>query len=436
MSEFARQINSDPAWLGQQLRTSLPAAHRALLDATSAQAAALDLQLYLVGGMVRDLLLQRANSDLDFAVEGDAQAVATAVAVSLTPAAKVIRHPQFGTAALEWQPGLGQPPAEADYATTRRETYAQPAALPTVSFASLADDLARRDFTINAFALRLPDLTLIDLHGGLADLRAGLLRVLHAGSFVDDPTRIFRAVRYAVRLDFGLAAETLADLQAAVAGGMIARLSPDRLRHELAKVLHEPTASAMLLRLNDLGVLTAIHPGLALSLNSRAALVRLAVLGGDELAYYAAICVDLLAADPAQVGEVAARLNLPPGTRADLHALGLLRASVPGLELLACTTPQPRSTVYWALQGYSSAALRAYALLSPEHETVTLYLNDLSKSKLLLTGDDLARLGLPPGPAYKPIQRELLRAQLDGEIVSRVQAELLASKLIGAQVDR
>ena len=214
------------------------------------------LAVYLVGGPVRDVLMGLSIKDLDFVVEGDGPEVARGLAEEL--GGEVLVHSRFGTATLV----LGE--NRIDVVTARRETYPQPAALPIVSPGDISDDLGRRDFSINALALNLGESRpqVLDKHGGLDDIRRGLVRTLHPNSFVDDPTRIFRAVRYEQRLDFRIEAETLAQLHRATAQGYLASLTGDRLRHELERILQEDRPESPLRRLGQLGILAAIHPSL------------------------------------------------------------------------------------------------------------------------------------------------------------------------------
>ena len=189
-------------------------------------------KLYLVGGVVRDLLLGRENFDLDLVVEGDAIALAQELAEARQ--CKLVTHQRFGTAKLTWDGG------SADLATARSETYAKACALPTVNPSTIRDDLLRRDFTINAMAVALtPDLygQLLDLYGGLSDLEGKLVRVLHGKSFIDDATRIWRAIRYEQRLSFHLESETLELVKRDA--GYLKKVSGDRIRHELELILKE-----------------------------------------------------------------------------------------------------------------------------------------------------------------------------------------------------
>ena len=194
-------------------------------------------RVHLVGGAVRDLLLRRPVRDLDLVLEGDASQFAAALASRLAAKAVVV-HARFGTATLELPDGV-----RLDVAATRRESYAYPGALPTVSLgASLEEDLARRDFTIHAIALELSSRrrSLRDPFGGRADLARRRLRFLHPASPTDDPTRAFRAVRYANRLGFSLAPEARREVAAALAIGAFDAVSGDRLRRELELLLAEP----------------------------------------------------------------------------------------------------------------------------------------------------------------------------------------------------
>ncbi len=195
--------------------------------------------VYVVGGAVRDVLLGRGPHELDFVVEGDAVAVARRAAERL--GGRVTVHERFGTATVEASD------ATFDLAGARRERYERPGALPDVELgASLAEDLARRDFTVNAIALHLADGELTYYDGAREDLEAGVLRVLHDGSFRDDPTRLLRLARYAARLSFSADARTDQLAAEAVADGAIDTVTGSRLGAELRLLLGEPQPSALL----------------------------------------------------------------------------------------------------------------------------------------------------------------------------------------------
>ncbi len=190
------------------------------------------MQLYLVGGVVRDLLLERLNTDLDFVVEGDGIKLAEEIASLIH--AKITTHPRFGTATIKWEK------RSADFTTARSEIYARPGALPKVTFSSIKDDLARRDFTINAMAVAISPGRfgeLIDPFDGRTDLEKNRVCVLHDKSFTDDATRIWRAVRYEQRLDFRIEPVTTLLIERDL--NMLKTVSGDRIRHELELVLKE-----------------------------------------------------------------------------------------------------------------------------------------------------------------------------------------------------
>ncbi len=224
-------------------------------------AEALGFGLAMVGGAVRDLLLERPVHDVDLVVEGDAARLARAVEAQL--GGKVVVHGAFGTA--KWAPPDGTPTI--DLASARAEVYAGRATLPEVVHAGLDQDLFRRDFTVNAMAVSVdpPGLGVLrDPYGGLADLRSGTLRVLHGLSFHDDPTRALRAVRFAARFDFRLAEDTHALIRAALRSGAFRTLGIERLGAELDRILSEPEAPVALRRLRDWGLASVVHDKLVI----------------------------------------------------------------------------------------------------------------------------------------------------------------------------
>ncbi len=228
---------------------------------------------YLVGGALRDLLRGADAVDLDVAVEGDAPAAARELAARLE--GEAVEHERFGTAIVHAE-GI-----VLDLATTRRERYPRPGALPEVEPASLVEDLARRDFTVNAMAAALAPVELGQLHdphGGVPDLDAGVVRALHYRSFIDDPTRLLRAVRYEVRLGFAMDPDTEELAREAVAGGALSTVSGPRVRDELLGLLGEPDPAAGAERLRMLGIDRGLHPALGASPD----LVAGAVLGAGR----------------------------------------------------------------------------------------------------------------------------------------------------------
>ncbi len=254
--------------LSERMRTILPAAEWELLRQVARAADKLNLPLYVVGGLPRDILLGRASKDFDLVVEGRAEQLARSLAAE--HGGRVLVHRTFSTAKWEVpapKAGRGASPGAVDaldFITARSETYKHPGALPTVTPGTIADDLRRRDFTINAIAIRLDGPhsgEVRDDLSGRSDLERGIVRVLHPASFVDDPTRMYRAVRYEQRYGFRIAEDTLALIPEARAG--IGALTAQRIRHELDLVLDEERVDAMLARLAELDLLRPIHPALS-----------------------------------------------------------------------------------------------------------------------------------------------------------------------------
>ena len=368
------------------------------------------MPLYLVGGPVRDALMELPVHDLDFVVEGDAPSLACEVATEL--GGDVVIHYAFGTASVN----LG--PDRMDIVTARRETYPHPGALPLVHSGTISDDLARRDFSINAMAVPLGAGRegLLDPHGGMADLKAGVVRALHPGSFVDDPTRIFRAAKYEQRLGFLIAPETLLWMKEAVASGHIRSLTSDRVRHEIEHILDETSPGPPLLRLAEIGVLSQ----LALGLSSLSAVERLTSTTDDAtpMMYLAALAYPLA---PAQVEILTGRLNMPNSwvrVARDAVALREMEGELasPGIS---------NSRVAHLLLGKSEDAIRATALVSHSPVIAQLMEDFLVELRLLfpkLDGNDMLALGVPPGPCVGRMLRELADAKLDG-LVNTVEDE-------------
>ena len=421
---FARPLTlrMNPNETRARIEKNLPPQRRDLLSHIRRMAEAKGLPVYLVGGFVRDFLLGLTPDDFDFAVEGNAPAFARAVAHDL--GGEVMAHAPFGTAT--W---LGPEGLAIDFATARTETYAQPATLPEVTpGTSIVADLRRRDFTINAMALRVDGEhfgELLDPHGGQSDLAARVVRVLHPGSFVDDPTRLFRAVRYEMRLGFAIAPDTLALIPEARAA--LAALTGDRVRHEFELIFREPRAVAMLARLARLEVLSQVH--LALRWGEReaaqaatipalpAAEWQLAAPPEPQALYFALM---LGAASPVEVTSALARLN--PN-----HAVA--RAVVEAVHLRVTWT-RPSEAVAILDELSELGVVAAYVL----HEGARAALNDyLAHWRFVhpeTTGDDLIAHSLTPGPQFRRLLWQLRAAWLDGVISDAAGEETLLLQLL------
>ena len=364
---------------------------------------------YLVGGAVRDLLRGAAATDIDIAVEGDARSVARAVAQRLGSDAR--EYERFGTATVE------TPSTPYNFATTRKETYDEPGALPRVAPAPLADDLRRRDFSINAMAVGLTgdDLGhLYDPTGGLADMESGLVRVLHDRSFLDDPTRLLRAVRYAVRLGFALDPETERLAREAAAADALSTVSGARIRDELMDLLGELDAAARIKRMRELEIHTALHP----ELDPDPDLVASAALGATAIGADRAI-----AALAALTEEAPEKLDLWLG---DLHLAAeerdaAARAARAAPKIAAALREREHSpSELRGLLGREPLEALALAMaLSAPSEPILRWVSELRPVALEISGADLLAAGVPEGPAVGHALDETLNRKLDGFVSGR-----------------
>jgi tRNA nucleotidyltransferase (CCA-adding enzyme) len=415
------------------LAAHLPPARLERLSQIRAVAAQLALPTYLAGGFVRDLLLGRVPGDFDLVVEPagapSASAAGPRLARALSSAfgGEVTVHAAFGTAT--WYDPLGTP---VDCATTRTETYAEPAALPSVALAgSILDDLGRRDFSINAMAIRLDGQRLgevLDPYHGAVDLQSGLVRVLHPASFVDDPTRLYRAVRYAQRLGFEIAGDTLELIPSALIA--VEGLSGERLRHEFELVFREPRALEILARLEGLGLLRAAHPSLRWSsAETRRAAALLALpavrwrLDPTPAAQAGFWALLLDAAAPSQCGRALDRLGVPRSLATAVTAALVLRVSGWPAQ------PRPSEIVAQLDRLPEAAVAAAYALNEAVRPFLDRYLAEWRFVRPELTGDDLQAMGLTPGPDFKQLLWQVRAARLDGEVVDRAEEAALVRRL-------
>jgi tRNA nucleotidyltransferase (CCA-adding enzyme) len=382
--------------LGERIR-ALPGAER-LLPALEGLDPA-----WLVGGAVRDLLLGAGTVDLDVAIEGDARAVARMLAERL--GGEAVEHERFGTATVRTD-GL-----VVDLASTRSESYAHPGALPDVQPAALDDDLARRDFTVNAMAAALPTGELRDPHGGRADLDAGVIRILHPQSFRDDPTRLLRAVRYESRFGFQMDAKTEELAREAIAADATLTVSGARIRDELLDMLGEPPVMSSVGRMRALGLDRALSPllGDADPEVVGAAAEATASVGGQRR--FAALAA-LIAPDVDPLAGWIEDLNLRAEDRD-----AVLHAARKGPQLVrALATPLPDSAVHALLHCELPETLALALALGAREEPIRRYLERLSGAGLEITGDDLRAAGIAEGPAIGRALRETLKRKLDGEV--------------------
>ena len=423
--------------LSAKLEKSLPPERLAVIHAVAEAAAGQHLPVYIVGGFVRDLLLDHPSLDFDIVVEGDAIALAKALAAK--HGGKVTSHSRFGTA--KWNienSAFGIQHSALDLISSRQEFYEHPSALPTVEGGSIKLDLHRRDFTINTLALRLDGRHFGELHdyyGGLPDLHKRRIRVLHSLSFIDDPTRMLRAVRYEQRYGFAIEPRTLQLMDEACP--LVARLSDERVRHELDLIVEEQQSVLMLARLAELGLLNAIAEELPWSAELRARLdTALAAppppgwgltspAAGLSLNGALTYLLWLLDLPRAAIEALHQRLRFPIGLYKALLAASTLKVDLPGLG------GAPASKWVARLTGSPILAIYAVYLVSGE-TSLEAYVTRWQDIHPKTDGEALKALGLPPGPAYQEILWKLRAAWLDGTVTTEAQEMALLQELIHA----
>jgi len=375
---------------------------------------------HLVGGAVRDLLRGEGSADLDLCTEHDAHELARALAERLD--GRATEHQRFGTATVR----AGD--LEVDVARTRRERYPRPGALPEVEPAPLAEDLGRRDFTVNAMALGLSGSELGRLYdplGGREDLRAGVVRVLHEGSFVDDPTRLLRAVRYQVRLGAHMDAETERLAREAVARRALDTVSGPRVRDELLDLLAEVDVADGVAALAELGLDRALHP----ALEADPALAAGAALGALDTGADRVLAVlgALVSRSPEELEPWIESLGLRAAVRDRV-----MRAARSGPALRAdLAVERSPSQLHELLRGEPAEALAVALALGAPGPPVLRYVADLRQVRLEVTGAELVDAGVPESPALGRALEETLRRKLDGEVSGHEEELRLALELAG-----
>jgi tRNA nucleotidyltransferase (CCA-adding enzyme) len=414
----------------------LPEETKKLLSVVAGAASRKGVNVYLVGGIVRDILIGFENLDLDIVAEGDAIALAEEVAGLLN--AKIVSHKRFMTATV-----ILKDRSKIDFASARIEFYPAPAHLPVVSPGSLRDDLYRRDFTINAMAISLNGSQphrLIDYFGGLSDLRRGMIRVLHARSFIDDPTRILRAVRFQKRYDFVIESGTLKALKGAVKLKMLERVEPQRVRDDLILALKEREPLKDIRRLGQLTGFAFIHPKLSLTKKS------LLLLSGikKEISWFKRTFPKRRALDvwliyfiglldslsQAQVRQVCAKLVLRKGEEKRIYSCKntgsvfiakLSRAELKVSQAFSLLEPM----AYEALI-FLRAKYRGPRFIKRLEDFFRLY-NGL---RIEINGEDLRKEGLAPGPHYSKLFAKVLRHRLDGKIRTKEEELEFIKRLV------
>jgi tRNA nucleotidyltransferase (CCA-adding enzyme) len=399
--------------LTDRVQKQLPAELVDFLHLAGKVASGLGENVYLVGGVVRDLLLERINLDLDLVAECDAIKLAEELARQKN--GKVIAHSRFNTAKIRWGKW------SVDIATARSESYSMPGALPTVQCGgSIENDLTRRDFTINAMAVYLTPAhygELIDLYRGREDLEQGKIRVLHDYSFRDDATRIWRAVRYEQRLDFRIESHTLDLLKRYIA--CLDTISGDRIRHELELCLEEERPEKALLRADQLEVMERICPSLQaddwLARKFAKARGMLQPYCPPKDLYLAFLVYRLPLED---LEDSVTYLKFSGATLQTLRDTLNLKNNLSSLGATGISS----SRTYRCLHQYSQNAILSNLVIS-EHalirQRIELYLNRLRFIRTALTGDDLLQAGIASGPRIKEVMDLLREARLDGKVKTK-----------------
>ncbi len=386
--------------------------------------------VYLVGGTVRDILLCEPGFDVDIAVEGDAIALARRLADEL--GGRVVPHAKFGTAVIKYDDDR----QTIDVVTARTEFYDAPAVLPTVEHASIREDLFRRDFTINAMAASLKGEDfgrLVDPFGGRRDLEARTIRVLHNLSFIDDPTRIFRAIRYENRYGFRMDEHTVRLARGCIEMGLVGDLSSARLRDELHALLEEGEIGHSILRLAELGAAGAIHPHLAADEEAVRLIARARELneryGLGVPAWRIALAALARRMPPDEVYDWLQRLKV---RRRDADQIASAITVGPRLvDRLSGREVAPSEVVALAEPYAPDAPLVALAL--EDVPALHRYFAELQDVRLEVTGSDLAALGLRESPRVGEILAELRRRKLNGELDGRESELAAARELIAAR---
>jgi tRNA nucleotidyltransferase (CCA-adding enzyme) len=427
--------------VGRLLRERIPPRYMEILKLAGKLGDEMRLPVYIAGGLVRDLLLERSNCDIDLVVEGNGIAYARELAKVLK--GRVREHKKFLTALVIYSDGHGRE-ERIDVATARLEYYEYPAALPTVELSSIKMDLFRRDFTMNALAIRLNTNAfghLVDFFGGQRDIKDKFIRVLHTLSFVEDPTRMLRAVRFEQRYGFRPSPGLERLIKNATGLKLMDKVSGSRLFHELKLIFEDGNPIACLERMESLDLLGAVHPHLVLSPVKRALLRSLReVLDWYRLLFFEekpqfwyiyllGLCRDL---DREEAAAVFQRVGVPPNQREQSLALReRLRVVYPRVKAWQATR-RPVSELYELLAGIPLDGLlfmMGRANSADVRKNLSHFITQWRYEKVDISGKDLLAMGLSPGPLFGRILGRVLAAKLDGRADSPELQRILAMSL-------
>ncbi|MEA3488923.1 MAG: CBS domain-containing protein [Candidatus Omnitrophota bacterium] len=424
--------------MSEEMSKVLPGKLMKLIRLIGAEGDSRGMNVFLVGGFVRDLLLGKENYDLDMVVEGNAIKFGRVLAEKI--GGSLVVHRKFGTSTLvkEWPKWLGPSlhpdnKFKIDIATARKEVYERPAALPTVEFSSLRDDVYRRDFTINAMAVNINKKNFglfLDFFGGMNDLRRGVIRVLHDKSFIDDPTRIFRAVRFEQRFGFSIETHTEYLITHAVKREMFRRTENQRIRDELILILKEKDPEKAVFRMRELHELRFIHPELVLKrtigktfsdMRRRVKWYEAKAAGKRQLDIWLMnlmVILDKLTAE--QTEEVLRKFVFTRSVSIRLRSFK--KEADKAIKKLSSGKRMMPSRIYSLLEPFShEVTLCAMAKTKSEvaRRRIRRFFTEYNGTTLLVKGEDIKREGVKPGPKYKKILRRILYKKLDGKLLSR-----------------
>ncbi|HSB07842.1 MAG TPA: DHHA1 domain-containing protein [Thermodesulfobacteriota bacterium] len=424
--------------ISKLMKERLPERLQGLLEELGRVGDQLEYSVYAVGGFVRDLLMRVENFDIDIVVEGDG--IRFAEIVEKKVACRIRTHKKFGTAIILFPDGL-----KVDVATARLEIYESPAALPTVERGSIKMDLYRRDFTMNTLAIQLNPRAfgeIIDFFGGMKDIKEKVVRVLHNLSFVEDPTRIFRAIRFEQRLGFQIGKHTQNLMKNSVKMGFLQRLSGGRVLSELILILKEDNPVPALNRMRDFDLLRFLHPDLRFDGEGMELFERIHhVISWFDLLFleeryerwliYFCGLIDSL--KEKEIEEMCQRLSMNEKER-ERVVEGKRRADQVLLQFFSWINAgyQPKRSEIYVILDSLSTETRLF-MMAKTNQTVTrryisLYFTQLKDAKPLLTGADLIRMGIKPGPFIKKTLANLLKARLDELVVTRQDEMEFVSK--------
>lgn len=403
----------------------------------------MELGAYLVGGTVRDLLMRRPSPDIDIVVEGDGIAFAHELAKKID--GKVTPHPRFATAKIlkEIKKNGEIKKFYIDIATARTEYYESPAALPKVETSSIKKDLYRRDFTINALAVKLNTKDfglLIDFFGGQRDIKDKKIRVLHNLSFVEDPTRAIRAIRFSEKLGFKISKHTENLIKLAVKMNIFDKLKGPRLYEELILLLKETLPHNSIKRLGNYGLLKLIHPSIEERTIYNALAKAYETIQGIELLFlkeeyrkeFIYLMVILWNLNIAEREELLQRICAPANIKREL-----IENTISAQKTLELFTPEDSQEfnvkIYNLLKPLNIETVILMMIYAKEWQKKAIfnYLTRLKDIKPLITGEDLKKLGIQPGPVYRKILESILREKLQGRLLSK-EEEIEFAKKIGS----